>query len=247
MEPVVEIKNISKTYKGADEKSLNSISFSINKGDKIGVFGPNGAGKTTLMSIICGIFKPTHGDVLYRSQGEFVDLKSMLFKIGYVPQDFSFYEELTPFQNLMYFGSLYSIPKNELKQKIEDLLSVLGLGHVIHKKVVEFSGGMKRRVNLAIGIINEPELLFLDEPTVGVDVQSKNAILTYLEKLNKNGTTIIYTSHHLNEAQVFCNRIVLIDKGNLIESNTLDNLLNEHKENNLESLFLKLTGIEYRD
>ncbi len=247
MGAVIEINAISKTYKGSLEKSLNKVSFSINQGDKIGIFGPNGAGKTTLISIICGIINASSGEVKYRSNGDTVDLKSMLYKIGYVPQDFSFYEELSPFQNLMYFGSLYNIPKKELKVKTENLLSVLGLSHVTHKKVVKFSGGMKRRVNLAIGIINDPELLFLDEPTVGVDVQSKNAIISYLEELNKKGTTIIYTSHHMNEAQEFCNRIVLIDKGNLIESNTLDVLLEKHNEQNLESLFLKLTGIEYRD
>lgn len=247
MENVIEIKAVSKTYKGAFEKSLNNISFSINKGDKIGIFGPNGAGKTTLISILCGIIDSSEGEVKYRSNNKLVDLKSMLFKIGYVPQDFSFYEELSPYQNLMYFGSLYAIPKKELQEKIENLLTVLGLAHVMHKKVAKFSGGMKRRVNLAIGIINDPDLLFLDEPTVGVDVQSKNSIIAYLEELNKQGTTIIYTSHHLNEAQEFCNRIVLIDKGNLIESNTLDELLSKHNERNLESLFLKLTGIEYRD
>ncbi|HIP31611.1 MAG TPA: ABC transporter ATP-binding protein [Crocinitomicaceae bacterium] len=247
MGTVIEIKTISKTYKGSLEKSLNHVSFSINQGDKIGIFGPNGAGKTTLISIICGIINASSGEVKYRSNGDAVDLKSMLYKIGYVPQDFSFYEELSPFQNLMYFGSLYAIPKKELKAKIDNLLNVLGLAHVTHKKVVKFSGGMKRRVNLAIGIINDPDLLFLDEPTVGVDVQSKNAIIAYLEELNKKGTTIIYTSHHMNEAQEFCNRIVLIDKGNLIESNTLDALLEKHNEQNLESLFLKLTGIEYRD
>jgi len=247
MKSVIEINNISKTYKGATEKSLNNISFSIHKGDKIGIFGPNGAGKATLISIICGIINSSEGEILYHKNGESINLKSMLYSIGYVPQDFSFYEELTPYQNLMYFGSLYAIPKDELQTKIEKLLSVLGLKHVIHKKITKFSGGMKRRVNLAIGIINDPDLLFLDEPTVGVDVQSKNAIIAYLEELNKNGTTIVYTSHHLNEAQEFCNRIALIDQGNLIDCDSLENLLSKNHETSLERLFLKLTGIEYRD
>ena len=247
MSNIIEISSVSKTYKGALEKSLDDVSFSIQKGDKIGVFGPNGAGKTTLISIICGILHSSSGDIRYLKDGNSLDLKEMLPKLGYVPQDFSFYEELSPYQNLKYFGALYGIKKTYLERQIDDLLHVLGLAKVKHKKVVKFSGGMKRRVNLAIGIINNPDVLFLDEPTVGVDIQSKNAIISYLEELNKKGTTIVYTSHHLNEAQEFCNNIVLIDQGKLIESDTIDQLLTKYTEDNLENLFLRLTGIEYRD
>jgi ABC-2 type transport system ATP-binding protein len=247
MSSVIEIQAISKQYPGAAEYSLNTVSFGIEQGDKLGIFGPNGAGKTTLISIICGIIQQSDGKIEYHNENGSVDLRSMLFKIGYVPQDFSFYPELTPYQNLMYFGALYGIQKAELKIKIEQLLAVLGLSHVTHKKVGKFSGGMKRRVNLAIGIINDPDILFLDEPTVGVDVQSKNAIMTYLEELNRSGTTIIYTSHHMNEGQEFCNRIILLDKGTLIANDTLPALLEAHNESSLEALFLRLTGIEYRD
>ena len=247
MSVAIEINKLSKRYPNATEYSLKDVTFTIQKGDKLGIFGPNGAGKTTAISIICGIIHQTEGSVNFITKDGTSDLKSMLFKIGYVPQDFSFYPELSPYQNLMYFGALYGIPNKLLKQKIDLLLIVLGLSHVTHKKVGKFSGGMKRRVNLAIGIINNPEILFLDEPTVGVDVQSKNAIMTYLEELNQAGTTIIYTSHHMNEAQEFCNRIVLLDKGALIANNTLAHLLEEYKESSLESLFLRLTGIEYRD
>ena len=247
MEAIIEIQNISKRYPKAEENSLNPLSFNINKGDKLGIFGPNGAGKTTLISILCGILKPSEGSVHYFENGIQCGIESKLYKIGYVPQDFAFYEELSPYQNLQYFGALYGISKEELNQRITSILSVLGLSRVTHKKLAQFSGGMKRRVNLAIGIINEPDLLFLDEPTVGVDVQSKNAIISYLEELNILGTTIVYTSHHLGEAQDFCNRIILFDNGNLIENNALDKLLIQYNETSLENLFLKLTGIEYRD
>lgn len=247
MGTVIEVQKISKQYSGATEYSLNGVSLSIKRGDKLGIFGPNGAGKTTLISIICGIIKQSEGEVIFNDGESSIELRSMLYKIGYVPQDFSFYPELTPYQNLMYFGALYDITKTELKQKIKSLLSVLGLSHVTHKKVGKFSGGMKRRVNLAIGIINDPAILFLDEPTVGVDVQSKNAIMTYLEELNRTGTTIIYTSHHMNEGQEFCNRIVLLDQGKLIADDSLQHLLKEYNESSLEALFLSLTGIEYRD
>ncbi len=247
MNPIIEISSVSKTYKGSLEKSLDDVSFSVTKGEKIGIFGPNGAGKTTLISIICGIIPKSDGEVQFYQDDSPILLRDMLPKLGYVPQDFSFYEELSPYQNLKYFGALYDIPQKKLEEKIDHLLNVLGLSKVKHKKVVKFSGGMKRRVNLAIGIINNPDILFLDEPTVGVDVQSKNAIIAYLEELNKNGTTIVYTSHHMNEAQEFCNQIVLIDKGTLIESDSLDNLFKKYDEQNLEHLFLRLTGIEYRD
>ena len=247
MTSVIEIRDISKLYSKSEEYSLKDVSFTINFGDKIGIFGPNGAGKTTLISILCGIMEQTKGQVKYRKEGQTIDLKSMLFKIGYVPQELSFYPELSPRQNLMYFGSLYSIPKKKLQIKIDELLNVLGLSKVANKKIHAFSGGMKRRVNLAIGIINEPEILFLDEPTVGVDVQSKNAIMSYLDGLNMKGTTIIYTSHHMNEGQEFCNRFVLLDKGELIVDDNMANLISEHKEESLESLFLKLTGMEYHD
>ena len=247
MKPIIEVSNVSQRYKGASENSLNSISFPIIKGSKLGIFGPNGAGKTTLISIICGILDPTEGSVSYFDNDRNVPLNSMLYKLGYVPQDFSFYAELTPVQNLKYFGALYSIPKSELNQKIDSLLSILGLTNVANKKVEEFSGGMKRRVNLAIGIINDPDILFLDEPTVGVDVQSKNAIISYLEKLNDEGTTIVYTSHHLHEAQELCDQIILMDQGNLIANDSIESLLDNHKEQNLETLFLRLTGTAYRD
>lgn len=247
MTNVIELHNVSKKYAKSSRYSLEELSFSIIKGEKLGVFGPNGAGKTTLMSILCRIIPQTSGDVHYRDNDKNVSNKEFLNSIGYVPQDFSFYSELSPYQNLRYFGTLYNIPKAELKSRIEKLLTVLGLNQVMHKKVQTFSGGMKRRVNLAIGIINNPSILFLDEPTVGVDVQSKNAIMTYLEELNKNGTTIIYTSHHLNEAEEFCDKIVLLDHGKLIAHDDLKALINKHNAEDLQALFLQLTGIAYRD
>lgn len=247
MTNVIELHNVSKKYAKSSRFSLEDISFSIVKGEKLGVFGPNGAGKTTLMSILCRIISQTSGEVLYKNDGENISKNDFLNSIGYVPQDFSFYAELTPFQNLRYYGTLYKIPKAELKSRIEELLTLLGLQKVMHKKVQTFSGGMKRRVNLAIGIINNPSILFLDEPTVGVDVQSKNAIMSYLEELNQKGTTIIYTSHHLNEAEEFCDKIVLLDHGKLIVHDDLKALIRKHNAADLLSLFLQLTGIEYRD
>ena len=247
MTKVIEVKNIKKHYPKASEYSLDHISLTINKGIKLGVFGPNGAGKTTLISMLCQIITPTSGSITYYDNDLVLNSKAFLNTIGYVPQELSFYEELTAYQNLRYFGALYKIPSNTLNNRIEELLKVLGLENVMNDRITTFSGGMKRRINLAIGIINQPSILFLDEPTVGVDVQSKNAIMTYLEELNSQGTTIIYTSHHLNEAENFCNKIVLLDNGKLIAHDDLKELIKEYNAEDLQALFLKLTGTKYRD
>jgi ABC-2 type transport system ATP-binding protein len=247
MTNVIELHSVSKKYSKSNRFSLEDVSFSIKKGEKLGVFGPNGAGKTTLMSILCRIISQTSGEVNYKSESGNLSNNAFLNSIGYVPQDFSLYAELSPYQNLRYFGTLYGIQKADLAERIDELLTVLGLHHVRHKKIHTFSGGMKRRVNLAIGIINNPSILFLDEPTVGVDVQSKNAIMAYLEELNKKGTTIIYTSHHMNEAEEFCDNIVLLDQGKLIVHDDLKSLIKKHNATDLQALFLQLTGIEYRD
>ena len=246
-EVLIDIKELSKVYKSSERPSLDSVSFSVLKGEKFGVFGPNGAGKTTLISILCNLLQASSGSVLYHINNQQLSAKSILKSIGFVPQDFAFYPELTPVQNLRYFGSLYEIPKQQLQDKIDFLLSKMGLESVKNKKVQSFSGGMKRRINLAIALINDPEILFLDEPTVGVDVQSKVAIFSILEELNHRGTTIIYTSHHLKEAEDFCDRIVLLDNGEIIAINDMQSLFTENNVQNLEELLIKLTGKTFRD
>lgn len=197
--------------------------------------------------MMCGILQPTSGQVTYHVDGAVFNPKSALQHIGYVPQDFAFYPELTAGQNLAYFGKMYGISSQKLTEKTDFLLEKLGLSHVKNKKVMTFSGGMKRRINLAIGILNEPHILFLDEPTVGVDVQSKHAIIQLLEELNQNGTSILYTSHHLKEAEDFCDRIALIDKGKIIGLGTLESLIEQHQVASLEELLIRLTGEKMRD
>jgi len=245
--PCIHIDHTSYKYKSASENSLSDVSLTINQSDVFGLLGPNGAGKTTLISILCGIMAPSSGRVnYYNNRAEISDVNRRNF-IGFVPQEYAFYQELTPRQNLDYFGAMYNLPKTKLVSRREELLEVLGLSKVADKKVETFSGGMKRRVNLAIGIIHEPGILFLDEPTVGVDVQSKNAIIRYLQEINNLGTTIVYTSHHMSEAEEFCNRIALIDNGRVIAKGVLADLLVENGVGNLQTLFIKLTGEAYRD
>jgi len=245
--PAVSIENISFGYKGQDKLCFSNLSLEVKEGDRFGLFGPNGAGKTTLINCMTGLVSVQQGKIFLFGKEVKKHDKTVNHFFGFVPQDFSFYQELTPAENLEFFGAWYGLHKKEIRKRTTELLEVLGLAEVANKQVQKFSGGMKRRVNLAIGVINNPRILFLDEPTVGVDVQTRHAIIDYLKNLNEQGTTLIYTSHQLHEAEDLCNRIALIEDGKIIAHNTLENLIKEHDEIDLEDLFLKLTGKEIRD
>ena len=225
MENIIEIKGLKKQYKNANYFSLKGIDLEIPKQSVFGLLGPNGAGKTTLISILSGLIKPTSG--LFTLQGTDATTFNQDIKqtIGIVPQEYALYPSLTAYENLMYFGSLYNISKHDLKQRILNHLTDLGLEDFIHNKVQTFSGGMKRRVNLIAGILHQPQVLFLDEPTVGVDVQSRAKIIDFLKELNAQGTTIIYTSHHLKEAENFCTRIAIIEQGKIYCEDSPQNLI----------------------
>ncbi len=247
MDTCIKINQLTKRYPGESIDSLCGVDLNIKVGDKYGILGPNGAGKTTLISILCGIIEQSSGEVIYWKNESEVEFSIIQQKLGYVPQEYAFYHELSPVQNLEYFGAMYKLSSVEIAKKTTEILQILGLFEVRNKKISTFSGGMKRRINLAIGIIHEPSILFLDEPTVGVDIQSKVAILKYLNKLNKKGTTIIYTSHHLDEAEEFCNRVAILDNGKLIIKGETDVLLKKHNVKDLEGLLLNFTGESYRD
>lgn len=247
MQSIIKIQNISKQYKGADFQSLNNVVLNIPQQSVFGLLGPNGAGKTTLISILCGIIQPTLGsfEIDGISNKNSTSIKN---KIGVVPQEYALYPTLTAYENLMYFGSLYNVSKEDLKEKIPEFLIHLGLEKFMHKKIQTFSGGMKRRVNLIAGILHNPKVLFLDEPTVGVDVQSRATIIDYLKLLNQQGTTIVYTSHLMAEAQDFCTDIAIIDQGSVFVQGTpkelIESVPNAH---NLEEVFIALTGKKLRD
>lgn len=243
----VSIQHLNFSYSGQYSKCITDINLAIHPGERFGLFGPNGAGKTTLIHCITGVLPVKEGSI--HILGNNISLHSRKVKsiIGFVPQDFSFYNELSPVQNLEFFGAWHGLSKAEIKNKIAELLEVLDLTEVRNKQVQKFSGGMKRRVNLAIGVINNPKILILDEPTVGVDIQSRHSIMNYLKQLNSTGTTLIYTSHQLNEAEELCNKIALIDHGKIIVHDSLQNLFTQHGEDGLESLYLKLTGKKFKD
>jgi ABC-2 type transport system ATP-binding protein len=243
----VHIENLNFRYKGQAKSVLNDLSLKISVKDRFGLFGPNGAGKTTLMSIMTGLLPYSEGTVKILGREVSKEKKEINKVIGFVPQDFSFYHELSPVENLDFFGAWSGLNKREIKTKTDELLEVLGLADVKDKQVKKFSGGMKRRVNLAIAVIHEPEIIFLDEPTVGVDVQTRYAIINYLKYLNQKGATLVYTSHQLGEAEDLCQKIAMIDEGTIIAQDSLDRMLSHHQQDGLEGLFLNLTGRAYRD
>jgi ABC-2 type transport system ATP-binding protein len=248
LKSIIQISNLSKIYKDAEMYSLDDFSLDIKEGQIFGLLGPNGAGKTTLISILCGLIKPTLGSFTIDNLVYAKNANEIKKIIGVVPQEYALYPTLTARENLLYFGSMYGLKGNDLKEKVIDSLDFLGLLKFADKRIETFSGGMKRRVNLIAGILHNPKILFLDEPTVGVDVHSKNVIIEYLKELNKTGTTIIYTSHHLSEAQDFCTNIAIIDGGIIHAEGTPKDLISTTANaRNLEDVFISLTGKELRD
>lgn len=245
---IIEIENLTKAFKNATEPAVNGISFSINRNEIFGLLGPNGAGKTTTISILCGLFAPSSGKVMIDGKDLFDESTAIKKIIGIVPQDIALYPTLNARENLAFYGSMYGLHGKDLKDRIESWLNKLGLTDAAKRRVSTYSGGMKRRVNLIAGILHSPKLLFLDEPTVGVDVHSRNVIIEHLKNINAEGTTIIYTSHHMEEAEHFCTRVSIIDQGKILTQGTPAELIsNNNGAANLEAVFLNLTKRKLRD
>jgi ABC-2 type transport system ATP-binding protein len=243
----IEVRDLSFRYPGASRPIFEDLHLDVHPGMRFGLFGPNGAGKTTLMSLMTGLIKPSSGSIRLYGMDLHTRDKAGHSLFGFVPQDFSFYEELTPMQNLEFFGAWSGLSAAQTRNRSLFLLDILGLSDFKDQRAEIFSGGMKRRLNLAIGVIHSPRILFLDEPTVGVDVQTGYAILRYLKALNEEGTTLVYTSHQLGEAESLCQEIALIDQGCIIAEGGLGELLSDHRQDDLQGLFLELTGKTYRD
>ncbi len=246
---LIEINNLSKTYLKGRDPALDKLNLDIYNGEIFGLLGPNGAGKTTTISILCNLIKSTEGSCSIKGFDVHKEFRFVKPFIGVVSQDIALYQLLTPYENLVYFGSMFDLPKKELKERIDYFLEKMGLYKVKNEKIKHFSGGMKRRVNLIAGILHDPRLVFLDEPTVGIDVQSRMVILDYLNELNKEGVTLLYSSHMLDEAEKLCTRIAIIDYGKLLTVGTPEELITEYNSNckNLEDVFLHLTGRHVRD
>jgi len=246
--PAIEVLDLIKTYKGADEPALNGVSLIVPEGEIFGLLGPNGAGKTTTINILCGILKATAGSVKVsgwesRQNGE--EIKHI---IGVVPQDIALYPSLTAHENLHFIGSMYGLKGKQLKERVNQCMSMFGLEKYGNRLIRTYSGGMKRRINLIAGILHQPRILFLDEPTVGIDVQSRTVIIDYLKQLNSEGTTIIYSSHYMEEAELLCSSIAIIDQGKIItQGRPLEMIGSQPGYTNLESIFLIITGRKLRD
>jgi ABC-2 type transport system ATP-binding protein len=219
---ILEIRNLSKNY--GDIRALANFSLSLAKGEVLGLLGPNGAGKTTLISILSGTLPDFGGTVAFKGQDLFAD-RRLRNLIGIVPQEMAFYEELSAMENLLFWGGLYDVPAGELRKRAQELLAVVELSARAREPVKKFSGGMKRRLNMAIGLIHRPELLLLDEPTVGIDVQAKVSILEIMRDVGRQGTSVIFTTHQLAEVEQTCSRIAIMDQGAILAQGTLAELI----------------------
>ncbi len=251
MKTALVVHNLRKSF-GATI-AVDGVSFAVGPGQLVGLLGPNGAGKTTTVSMIAGLVTPDQGAVTIGGAPLSGDADPTKRRIGLVPQDLALYDELSARANLNLFGALYGLTSRALDAAVQSTLTLVGLAERERDKVKTFSGGMKRRLNLAAGLLHDPDILLLDEPTVGVDPQSRNAIFENLEQLKAKGKALLYTTHYMEEAERLADRIVVMDHGKVLADDTLSGLRagttldGANESSSLESLFLTLTGRSLRD
>jgi ABC-2 type transport system ATP-binding protein len=248
---MLEATGLAKSY--GTLNAVDGISISLRPGEIVGLLGPNGAGKTTTVSMLCGLATPDRGTVTIAGEPMDESAHSAKRHVGLVPQEIALYEELGAEANLRLMGALYGVEEPLLTERVNAALVLVGLADRARDKPSKFSGGMKRRLNIACALVHDPAVLLLDEPTVGVDPQSRNAIFDNLESLRDRGKALLYTTHYMEEAERLCDRIVIVDHGKVIASDTRENLLKlgtapaVPKGPSLESVFLQLTGRDLRD
>ena len=214
MNSILEVNNLVKNF--TDLAAVNGISFDIKEGEIFSLLGPNGAGKTTTISILSTLLSPTSGDATVCGHSVIKDPMEVKRAIGVVPQEIALYEELTAMENLIFWGKMYGLSGKALSSRIDEVLEQIGLKDRAKQRIKTYSGGMKRRVNIGAGLLHKPRLFFMDEPTVGIDPQSRRAILESVKDLNRDGMTILYTTHYMEEAQELSDRVGIIDHGELI-------------------------------
>ena len=220
---LVKVENLYKTYDRV--RAVDGVSFEIQPGEILGLLGPNGAGKSTIINVLCTYAQPTAGEVSVAGHSVTAEPDAVKRVVGVVPQDIALYPDLNAVENLRFFGRLYDVPKARLEGRIGELLALVGLTEHAGRRVEHYSGGMKRRLNLAVGLLGEPRFLMLDEPTVGVDPQSRNAIFENIQALNRQGLTILYTTHYMEEAELLCGRVAIMDEGRIIALDTPQHLI----------------------
>jgi len=229
MTAILEIKNLVKKY--GENTAVNGISFDIQEGEIFSLLGPNGAGKTTTISMLSTLFTPTSGEATIGGHSITREPMAVRNLIGVVPQELALYDDLTARENLNFWGQMYGLSGKTLKTRVDEVLEQIGLADKAKARVKTFSGGMKRRVNIGVGLLHKPSLLFMDEPTVGIDPQSRRAILDSVKDLNKQGMTVLYTTHYMEEAEELSDRVGIIDHGELIALGTQAELNRQVGEN----------------
>ena len=252
---MLEAKELWKAY--GSKAAVSGVSLAVNAGEIVGLLGPNGAGKSTTVAMLCGLTAPDKGTVTIGGVPVGDEASPTKRRIGLVPQDISLYEDLSAIGNLELFGALYGVKGDTLRQRAADALALVGLSDRAKAKPSTFSGGMKRRLNIACALVHDPDVLLLDEPTAGVDPQSRNAIFDNLEALRARGKALLYTTHYMEEAERLCDRIVIVDHGTVVASDRKEVLLDllpiekrtktVVREASLEDVFLHLTGRDLRD
>ena len=242
---LIQIDGLRKTYDTL--VAVDNVSFEVRDGEVFGLLGPKGAGKTTTINMICGVLQPDGGSVLVDGRDIWTEPKRVKKDLGVVPQEISVYEDLTARDNLSFWGSLYGLAGSELSSRIDESLGRLGLAERAGDKVRTFSGGMKRRLNLCMGLIHRPRFLLLDEPTVGIDPQARLNILDVIREVAEAGTTVLYTTHYMDEAEQLCDRIAIIDHGRILASGTLDDLTRTAGEAEVLKLGGDFSGKAARD
>jgi len=244
----VQLDNLTKQYPHSAKRAVSSLTFEIQEGSVFGLLGPNGAGKSTTVMMLCGLMRPDAGSISVFGLDVLEKGADIRKRIGVAPQEIALFPTLTAYENLFYFGRMYGMRAADIRSQIKKYLHIFGLSEKRNKIVSTFSGGMKKRLNLIAAILHHPKLIILDEPTAGVDVQSRNMILDFLKSMRYEGATIIYSSHVLEEAERICSHLGIIDEGKLITAGTRTSIMSAHHEcKNLEQLFLKLTGKNIRD
>ncbi len=241
----IEIKGLVKRY--GDVTAVDGLDLTVREGELFGLLGPNGAGKTTTIKILCGLLEPTCGTATVGGHDVLKEPDSIKELIGVCPQEMAVYPHLTGRENVEFFGDLHAVPKQELAQRVDSLLEKMSLTEESKRRAKTYSGGMKRRVSVAMALVGDPDIAFLDEPTAGMDPQSRRAVWDFLNELKSGKKTIILTTHYMEEAESLCDRVGIIDQGKLIALGSPGELIREHGVKDLEEVFLKLTGRRIRE
>ncbi len=242
--PIIDIRKLRKTYRGAAHPSVDGLTLQVSEGAFFGLLGPNGAGKTTTLSVLCGLCPYDAGEAKVGGLDVRREMGRIRRMIGVVPQEIALYPELTARENLHFFGGIQGIPSATLRKRINDYIELFDLAPHLSKKTSHLSGGMKRKVNLMVAMLHRPRVLFLDEPTVGVDVLSKQEIVTHLQALHREGMTLVYTSHDMAEAEKLCTHVALMNRGRVVCEGAPAGLLNRTGTATLEELFMARAGSE---